>query len=283
MARSRSGLSAVIAALVGGTAAAATLVATPAGAADPAPPTVHITENNRGIVKTSDAFDFRPGLIRVSVSGDANCPVWFIRLHDGYAFEDFRHDQYAMFEGDLSARQRLWDNSDYLGGVPGRAGQTVTGTLMLPTAGTYVLTSYTGKHLDRAIRFDLTGSPEERTPAGADSTITATSAGGWGGDTQLPSSGTLRFTNNDSIPHELTLLPVIDRTTTDEAFEWFAANPGVFPPPWLRPSPELGMMPLDPGATETRTYSDYAGTYLALDGFPEDYPPTRLAIIHIGD
>ena len=168
--------------------------------------------------------------------------------------------------------------------VPGRAGQTSTGTLTLPSAGTYVIASYAGKHLTSPIRFQLTGNPQDRVPANADSSIVATAGGQWDGDTQLPTNGTLRFTNNDSVPHELYLLPVLDGTTAEQALDWFTDNPGIFPPPWLAPGPQLGMMPLDPGATETRTYTDYPpGTYLALDGFPLEYPPTMLAIVHIGD
>src|SRR6476469_3863287 len=128
MTRSIRALSAAIAALV----AIALSVGTAAAAPLKAPPTVHITLNNHGVPKTSDTFDFRPGLVGFSISGDSNCPLWFIRLHDGYSFEDFRHDQYATFQGDRSARQRLWDNSDYLGGAPGRVGETVTGTVTLP-------------------------------------------------------------------------------------------------------------------------------------------------------
>lgn len=183
--------------------------------------------NNHGITKTSDAFDFRPGLIRVSVSGRAN-------------------------------------------------------TLTLPSAGTYVIAAYTGKHLDSPIRFQLTGQPQDRTPADADSSIVATPDGGWGGDTELPTSGTLRLTNNYAVPNELVLLPVVDGTTAEQAHDWFAANPGVFPPPWLLPGPELGMMPLDPGASETRTYTDYPpGTYLAIDGLTPAYPPAMLGIVHL--
>lgn len=250
----------------------------------PAAPTVHISLNNRSIAKTDDAFRFRPGLIRLSVSGDSNCPVWVIRLHDGYGFADFRHDQYAMFDGDLVARRRLWANSDYLGGVPGRAGQTSVGTLTLPSAGDYVISAYAGKHLTSPIRFHLAGSPQDRAPAEADSILIATPDGQWAGDTQLPTTGTLRFTNNDSVPHEPYLLPIVEGTTLQQMLDWFAANPGVFPPPWLLDGPTLGMMPLDPGATESRTYTNYApGTYLAIDGLSLDYPPTMQAIVHIGD
>jgi hypothetical protein len=254
-------------------------------AAQVAPPTVHITMNKHGVPKTRDAFDFRPGLIRFSVSGESNCPVWFIRLHDGYAFSDFRHDQYATFEGVLSARQRLWDNSDYRGGAPGRVGQTVTGTVTLPTAGDYVITSF-GKHLNRPIRFELTGDPEDRVAADYDSTIVATPGGEWGGDTQLPTNGTLRFTNNDSVPHQLYLQPVDDGTTKEQVLDWFRSNlPGPEPPVWFAPGPRLGMEPLDPGATETHAYAGYApGTYLAWQELGwEQYPPSMVAIVRIGD
>jgi len=303
MERSRSGLLTVGAALAvvvlaAGAAAAAPIQAPAAVAVEVtqvAPPDVHITMNRHGVPKTADAFDFRPGLIRVTVDGHSNCPLWFIRLHDGYAFEDFRRDQYAMFTGDLRARQRLWDNSDYLGGVTGRAGQTVTGTVTLPSAGAYVIAAF-GKYFDSPIRFRLTGDPEDRGVAAYDSTIVATASGGWDGDTQLPTSGTLRFTNNDSVPHQLYLQPVVDGTTAEQLLAWFRDNPVPRPghgsnsepppPPWLAPGPRLGMMPLDPGATETRTYADYApGTYLAWEqiGWEQQFPPTMIAIVHIGD
>ena len=46
------------------------------------------------------------------------------------------------------------------------------------------------------------------------------------------------------------------------------------------------MMPLDPGASETRSYADYApGTYLAWEGlgWEPTYPPTNLAIVQLQD
>jgi hypothetical protein len=297
MARSTSGAIAALVAisvgaisLVAGTAAAALIKAPSAAAveaAQVAPPTVHITMNNHGVPKTDEAFDFRPGLIRFSISGESNCPLWFIRLHDGYAFSDFRHDQYATFEGDPSARERLWANSDYLGGAPGRVGQTVTGTVTLPTAGDYVIASF-GSRLNRPIRFELTGDPVDRGAADYDSIIVATPGGEWGGDTQLPTTGTLRFTNNDSVPHQLYLQPVVDGTTTEQVLDWFRSNnpDPAEPPAWLAPGPRLGMEPLDPGATETRDYAGYTpGTYLAWEqlGWEQQYPPTMLAIVRIGD
>jgi hypothetical protein len=279
---------AVVVALLVGVAAGPLMNTPPAAAVEVsqvAPPTVHITMNNHGLVKTIDAFDFRPGLIRFSITGKSNCPVWFIRLLNGYRFNEFRHDQYATLLGDPNARERLWANSDYLGGTPGRAGQTVAGTLTLPAAGNYVITSF-GSRLNRPIRFELTGSPEDRVAAAYDSTIVATPEGEWGGDTQLPTTGTLRFENNDSVPHQLYLQPVVDGTTREEVLDWFRSNqPGPEPPEWVAPGPRLGLEPLDPGAVETRTYTGYApGTYLAWQQLGwEQYPPSMLAIVRIAD
>lgn len=294
MTRSRSGFSVAIAALsalsFGVPAAHAGSGALPSAmvkTAQPSAPTVHVTMNGHGILKTDEAFGFRPGLIRFSISGQSNCPVWFIRLHDGYSFSAFRRDLYAGGTGDLAARRRLSANSDFRGGAPGRVGQTITGSVTLPAAGEYVIASI-GAHVTRPIRFELTGVPQDRAAVHADATIVATADGQWSGDFQLPTSGTLRFTNNDSEPHQLYLQPVIDGTTLQQVRDWFQANPipGPTPPPWfLSNRQRLGMEPLDPGATETHTYSNYApGTYLAWQELGFDlHPFSRLAIVHIGD
>ena len=83
--RLSAGIATVVTVLAG---TAAPFVATaPAAAIEAtqvAPPTVRLTMNHQGEIRTRDAFNFRPGLIRFSISGDSNCPVWFIRLHDGY-------------------------------------------------------------------------------------------------------------------------------------------------------------------------------------------------------
>jgi hypothetical protein len=79
---------------------------TPATAVEtlPAPPTVHITYNAGSVPRTDNAFDFRPGLVRLRVSDIASpwgsCPLWVVRLDDGYTFTQWRRDQLAAVSGD---------------------------------------------------------------------------------------------------------------------------------------------------------------------------------------
>jgi hypothetical protein len=152
--------------------------------------------------------------------------------------------------------------------------------------------------LNSPIRFELSGAPEARGTAAADNTIVATRRGTWGGATQLPTTGTLRFTNNGTAPHQLYLQPVVDGTTAQEVLDWFVDNPlsppgpganahgSLPPPPWVAPGPRLALEPVDAGGTETRAYAGYApGPYLAWEQVAFDglFPPTMLAIVHIGD
>ncbi len=276
-------------ALLSGTAAAARDERPAAAAvktAEKTPPTVRINLNRRSIASTKDTFDFRPGLIRVRVTGRSNCPVWFVRLDRGYTFKEFKRDQYAMLYEDLDARRRLFNRSDYVGGIVGRVDQTVTGTLTLPTAGRYVIAGFSDR-LTKPIRFELTGHRQRRDAAEFDNTITATSEG-WGGDLTLPTTGTLRFKNKDSEPHTLWLQPVTEGTTEEEVRQWFEDNPDPqAPPSWFGSGPRLAMMPIDPGASETRDYADYApGTYLAWEAIGWEvpaYPPTMLGIVQLQD
>ena len=218
------------------------------------------------------------------VTGKSNCPVWFVRLDRGYTFKEFKRDQYATFYGDPDARQRLFNKSDYAGGLVGRVDETVTGTLTLPTAGRYVIAAFSDR-LTKPIRFELSGPRQRRDPAEFDNTIIAT-AEGWGGDLKLPTTGTLRFKNEDSVPHTLWLQPVPEGTTAEEVRQWLEDNPDPQEtPPWWGPGPRLAMMPIDPGASETRDYADYApGTYLAWEvlGWELEYPPTMLGIVQMG-
>ena len=225
--------------LVSGTAVAAhdqRPAAAEVKTAEKAPPTVRINLNGRAIASTKDTFDFRPGLIRVRIDGKSNCPVWFVRLDRGYTFKEFKRDQYAMLYEDLDARQRLFKRSDYVGGLVGRVEETVTGTLTLPTAGRYVIAAFSDR-LSKPIRFELSGPRQHRGAAEFDNTIRATPEG-WGGDLTLPTTGTLRFKNNDSVPRTLWLQPVAEGTTLEEVRQWGEDNPDPQgPPPFSAPVP----------------------------------------------
>ena len=253
--------------------------------AEKTPPTVRINLNRRAIASTKDTFDFRPGPDPGPDRRQVELPGVVRPARSRLHLQGVQARPVRRFYEDLDARQRLFNRSDYVGGLVGRVDETVTGTLTLPTAGRYVIAGFSDR-LTKPIRFELSGPRQRRDAAEFDNTIIATSEG-WGGDLTLPTTGTLRFKNKDSVPHTLWLQPVTEGTTQEEVRQWFEDNPDPqAPPSWFGPGPRLAMMPLDPGASETRDYADYApGTYLAWEalGWEPAYPPTKLGIVQLQD
>ena len=267
--------------------------AAPAGAVEaalPEPPTVNITYNTGSVPRTDDAFDFRPGLVRLRVtdltSPWGSCPLWVVRLNDGYTFTQWRHDQLAAVSGDLAAGARLTAKTEDVGGASTVRGYTVTSTVTLPSAGHYIMTVFRGgKNFTNPIEFDLAGEFENRAPVSADATIVAGADGHFAGDTHLPTSGTLRFVNNDDQANFLELVRVVPGTTTQDVLNSLAS--GDPQPPWMLDG-HIGMVVLASGHSETREYlSQPDGDYVAYSLVPDATgTPAALAgmigFVHIG-
>jgi hypothetical protein len=273
----------MLTALVGGAPATA-------AAARPQPPTVHITYNAGSVPRTGNAFDFRPGLVRLRVSDPASpwgsCPLWVVRLDHGYTFTQWRHDQLAAVAGDLAAGARLTAKTEDVGGASTVRGHTVTSTVTLPSAGHYIMTVFRGgKNFTKPIEFNLAGDFERRAPVSADATIVAGADGHFAGDTHLPTSGTLRFTNNDDQANFLELYRVVPGTTTQDVLN--SLTSGDPQPAWMLDG-HIGMVVLAPGHSETREYLPQpAGDYVAFSLVPDAAgTPAALAgmieFVHVG-
>jgi hypothetical protein len=256
----------------------------------PDPPTVHITYNAGSVPRTDNAFDFRPGLVRLRVSDLTSpwgsCPLWVVRLDDGYTFTQWRRDQLAAVSGDPAAGARLTAKTEDVGGASTVRGHTVTSTVTLPSAGHYIMTVFRGgKNFTKPIEFDLAGDFEDRAPVSADATIVAGADGHFAGDTHLPTSGILRFTNNDDQANFLELIRVVPGTTTQDVLN--SLTSGDPQPAWMLDG-HIGMVVLAPGHSETREYLHQPdGKYVAFSMVPDAAgTPAALAgmieFVHVG-
>jgi hypothetical protein len=238
----------------------------------PGPPTIHITYNAGSVPTADSSFDFRPGLVRLRVTDLAgpwgSCPLWVVRLDHGYTFTQWRHDQLAAVSGDLAAGARLTAKTEDVGGGSTVHGHTVTSTVTLPLAGHYIMTVFRGgKNFTKPIEFDLTGNFEQRAPVSADATIVAAANGHFAGDTRLPTSGILRFTNNDDQANFLEMYRVVPGTTTQDVLNSLMS--GEPQPAWMLDG-HIGMVVLAPGHSETREYLHQPeGEYVALSLVPD--------------
>jgi hypothetical protein len=256
----------------------------------PGPPTIHITYNAGSVPTADSSFDFRPGLVRLRATDLASpwgsCPLWVVRLDDGYTFTQWRHDQLAAVAGDLAAGARLTARTEDVGGASTVRGHTVTSTVTLPSAGHYIMTVFRGgKNFTNPIEFDLAGEFEDRAPVSADATIVAGADGRFAGDTHLPTSGTLRFVNNDDHANFLELIRVVPGTTTQDVLNSLMS--GDPQPAWMLDG-HIGMVVLAPGHSETREYLPQpAGDYVVFSLVPDSTgTPAAFAgmieFVHIG-
>jgi hypothetical protein len=213
---------------------------------------------------------FRPGRVAFTVkSKSPNATLGFARFGKGYNFKHFRSDLVdALSKGDMKSLKNAIRHTDFYGGYGATPSGTMSGTVVLPRAGTYTVYNFGGKAPKSPLTLTAKGAPQKRSAPKSDGTIKALDGARWGGSSTLPHQGTLTFRNKakDS-PHFLNLIQVQPGTTKQDLDEYFQS--GSQDPPDFFIADAGSTEVLSPGQSMTWDYKLPAGTYAELCWFPD--------------
>jgi hypothetical protein len=161
------------------------------------------------------------------------------KLASGYHWSDLRSDFKTMatnlfaphgnHKKGLKSLNHLIDHITAYGGFDVVAGKSTHGTLLLPTAGTYVI--FNDSNSPRQPHWLTVTSPVGPTTLpSSDATVVAKTNRRFGGDTTLPANGTITFHNESTeSPHFLALQQVKPGTTRKQVIQALQGNgPGPF-------------------------------------------------------
>lgn len=269
-------------------AAAAGLVASGLGAADAAParpdassssvPSLHVAITDKGFY-VDGPRSFPAGRVNVSFENarakkEAEMEVF--QLAPGYKWTDLRADFKVMAPNlfaphgnkkkGLKALNHIIDNIKAFGGFDVMAGKSERGTLLLPSAGSYILFNDSG--FPKSPHWLSVTAPEgPQTLPAADGNVVAKTNRRFGGDTTLPAAGTINFTNESTeSPHFLNLSQVKPGTTRKQVIEAFQSNG---PGPFIRDGGTAGTDALTLGQSMNVHVHLPAGTYAEMCFFPD--------------
>jgi hypothetical protein len=231
--------------------------------------------------KVTGPKTFQAGRVAISLTAvGAERTVEVGSLKKGYTFKDVRADLLAFGEKDgtgkngstpasaLKHLNRVIDRTNLYGGLDSQPGQTLHGTVVLPTAGTYYLFNDGGNLPTDPTKLTVTGPEVKRAPSGSTATITALTARRFGGAKTLPAKGTVTFKNmSTESPHFLQLIHVKQGVTRNQVFNALTSNSNA-PPSFLLKG-EAATDSLGKGFSQTLTYNLPKGEYVELCFFPD--------------
>lgn len=266
---------------VAAAATAITLVGAGAGAAAGSTQAPHAkSTSSLSVTISKSAFkatphSLRTGRVNLSLSakgGEAEFQI--AKFAKGYSFKKFLKDYEAANTAPpkqaLKALHRAVANSTFYGGLDATPGNKVTGSTVLPKAGSYVIYQ-DGEKPAHPTTLTVRGPSTKGAKVSTDATVKARSGSRFGGDSQLPATGTLEFKNvskgSTKSPHFLQLQHVADGTTKKDIEDYFASGSDAPPSFMLDGSANLDVV--SPGLSETLDYSLPKGTYAELCFFPD--------------
>jgi hypothetical protein len=221
---------------------------------------------------------FAAGRIALSLeSYGSEGEVAVVSFKAGYSFTKLQADLRAFGSsegstGPSKAGLRHLDDSiahtTLYGGLDAGAGQTLTGTVVLPKAGTYYSYNDSGNVPAQPERLTVTAATGPTAASPATATVTAVNGDRFGGASTLPASGTIAFRNaSTTSPHFLNLQQVKEGTTRAEVLKYLLSGSNAAPK-FARPG-AAGTDAVSPGHTQTLTYSLPKGEYVELCFFPD--------------
>jgi hypothetical protein len=258
----------------GGAGAAVRSPGVRAGA--PSPPLLKATISKKGLA-LSGPRTFAPGRIAISLKSVGNeYTAELVSFRPGYTFAKFKADVGAFAasagpNGPTKAGLKHLDNaiahSTLYGGLDAVAGQTLTGTFVLPKAGTYWL--YNDTELPaQPKKLTATGPAVTRATPASSATVTAKNGDRFGGAATLPATGTITFRNvSTNSPHFLDLQHVKAGTTRQQVLT-FLLN-GANGEPSFGLNGQANTDAISPGHAQTLTYSLPKGEYVEMCFFPD--------------
>jgi len=197
---------------------------------------------------------FPAGQVKVSLEnakskGDAIFSL--LALAPGHTFKGFQDDLKVAFENLFAPNGNKKKGLKYLnkvlsyatgyGGVGAHQGKTRNGTLLLPSAGTYILADDSGQLPKRPQFLHVTSPVGPQTLPTSEATVTAQTNRRFGGDTVLPANGTITFQNDSTeSPHFLVLQQVKPGTTRKQVIQALQSNSG--PGPFLNDEQDVDLV-----------------------------------------
>lgn len=222
---------------------------------------------------------FHAGRVNVSLTVKGNqAQAQVVSFAKGYGFKRYIKDFQTFVQGGhgpseskagLAALNHLVDKTKFFGGFTAAKGSTMTGTIVLPTAGTYVIyddTTGSDPH-----KLNVTGPEVKRVSPDSSGTIKATSAKRFRGATTAAAHGTITYKNVSSgkqaSPHFLELQHVKKGTTRKDVEMALMSNSNS-QPSWVLKG-ELQTDVIGPGQSMTFNTHLPKGEYVELCFFPD--------------
>jgi hypothetical protein len=157
------------------------------------------------------------------------------QLAAGYHWGDLRSDLKTAFTNlfaphgskkkGLKALNHAIDHITAYGGIYAHKGDTSHATLLLPSAGTYIVFDDSGNLPKRPNFITVTSPSGPQTLPAADGNVVAKTNRRFSGDRVLPAKGTINFTNESTeSPHFLELAHVKQGTTRKQVINSFQSN-----------------------------------------------------------
>ena len=236
--------------------------------------------SKKGVLSLTGPHTFRAGRVGLSLqsslseNSESDASIEVASFEKGYTFADFKADltTFVSSYGEngpspagIKALDHAVAHGTIYGGLISDAGQTETGSIVLPTAGTYYMWNDTDIPA-QPTKLVVTGPEVVRAGPHVSATVTATSVKRFGGPTTLPNKGTLTFKNTaTNSPHELDLIHVKTGTTRAQILASFNSNSE---PAFIRPG-EIQTDAVGPGHAVTLSYSLPKGEYVEACFFPD--------------
>jgi hypothetical protein len=241
---------------------------------------LHITIS-KGHFKVAGPRTFAAGRVALTLTAVGNeREVEVGSLKKGYTFKDVRADLTAFGEKQgsgpngstpksaLKHLNRVINRTNLYGGLDAQAGQTLRGTVVLPTAGTYYIFNDSGQLPNHPTKLTVTGPEVTRAAPDSTATVTALTKRRFGGAKTLPAKGTITFKNDSTeSPHFLDLIHVKQGTTKKEVLTALLSG-GNGPPPFALKG-EAGTDTVGKGFSQTLTYNLPKGEYIEVCFFPD--------------
>lgn len=214
----------------------------------------------------------RVDLTLIAKKGEQEVAV--ARLHKGYTLADANRDFGTFFSSEnptqagLKALRRIVQHVTFYGGIDTGSGhKTVSGSVVLPKAGTYyILNDDNGPGAVKPVILHVTKRKGNRVEPDSTATVHTRNTKRFAGAKVLPASGTITFHNTaTNSPHFLFLQQVKKGTTRNQVRKAIFSNSG--PGPIL--SHGVGTDVVSPGQSMTLSYSLPKGTYAEMCFFPD--------------
>ena len=186
-------------------------------------------------------------------------------------FKKYAHGQTQNGESKagLAALNHLVDNTTFFGGLDSPRGKTTTGSILLPTAGTYVIFNDSAGRSPH--KLTVTGPAVKRAAPKSSGTIKANSRKRFGGAVTASANGTLTYRNvskgSGSSPHFLVLQHVAKGTTRRQVFDALMSSSNSKPA--FARAGSLSIDVISPGHSMTFDTHLPKGEYAEMCFFPD--------------